>query len=134
MRRSTSRAVAFAWIAVAYLAAGAVALWMWTLLPPSTPAWERVAVADVAATIAVFAFSVAFDSSSFYDPYWSVAPMVIAPALACEAAAGVPVARKAAVLVLVLFWGARLTFNWARGWQGLAHEDWRYAKHRRPGR
>ena len=27
---------------------------------------------------------------------------------------------------LVLTWGARLTWNWARGWSGLVHEDWRY--------
>jgi steroid 5-alpha reductase family enzyme len=134
MRRSTSRAVGFAWIAVAYAVAGAVALWMWTRFAPGAPAWGRVAAADFAATVAVFAFSVVFDNSSFYDPYWSVAPMVIAPALAVSSAPGLPYGRKAAVLALVLFWGARLTFNWARGWQGLAHEDWRYADHRRPGR
>ena len=37
-----------------------------------------VAVGDVAATIAVFAFSVLFDNSSLYDPYWSLSPAVIA--------------------------------------------------------
>jgi steroid 5-alpha reductase family enzyme len=26
----------------------------------------------------------------------------------------------------VLLWGLRLTANWARGWSGLNHEDWRY--------
>jgi steroid 5-alpha reductase family enzyme len=30
------------------------------------------------------------------------------------------------VLIAVIAWGGRLTFNWARGWQGLGHEDWRY--------
>jgi steroid 5-alpha reductase family enzyme len=30
------------------------------------------------------------------------------------------------VIALVAAWGARLTFNWARGWHGLDHEDWRY--------
>lgn len=52
--------------------------------------------------------------------------MVIAPALVASAASGVPVARQALVTALVLFWGARLTFNFARGWEGLRHEDWRY--------
>jgi steroid 5-alpha reductase family enzyme len=134
MRRSTSRAVAFAFVAVAYVTAGVVALWMWTRFAPGAPAWEKVAVADASATVAVFVFSVVFNNSSFYDPYWSVAPMLIAPALAAQAAPGVPFARRTTVVVLVLFWGARLTFNWARGWQGLAHEDWRYVDHRRPGR
>jgi len=27
---------------------------------------------------------------------------------------------------LVLAWAARLTFNWARRWEGLGSEDWRY--------
>jgi steroid 5-alpha reductase family enzyme len=30
------------------------------------------------------------------------------------------------VLGLICLWGLRLTFNWARGWSGLSHEDWRY--------
>ena len=91
---------------------------------------ERIAAADVAATVAVFGFSVLFDKLEFYDPYWSVAPMVIAPVLAIGHVPGVPFAREATVVLLVLAWGARLTFNWARGWQGLTHEDWRYADHR----
>jgi steroid 5-alpha reductase family enzyme len=81
-------------------------------------------VADVAATAVVFAFSVGRNNSSIYDPYWSIAPMVIVVWLAVHAAA--PLAREVIVVGLVLAWGARLTWNWARGWQGLAHEDWRY--------
>jgi len=30
------------------------------------------------------------------------------------------------VLALVGWWAVRLTHNWARGWSGLGHEDWRY--------
>ena len=37
------------------------------------PLWVALA-ADVAATLLVFAFSVAFDNSSLYDPYWSAEP------------------------------------------------------------
>lgn len=83
--------------------------------------------ADVAATIAVFGFSLAFDNSSFYDPYWSVAPLPIAAYFALHtgaaAASGV---RTVLILVLVAAWGVRLTYNFLRGWQGLSHEDWRY--------
>jgi steroid 5-alpha reductase family enzyme len=134
MPRSGSRALGFAWIAVAYAVAAAVAVAVWTLFGPGAPAWEKIAAADGAATVAVFAFSVVFDNSSFYDPYWSVAPMLIAPALAAQSVASVPSVRRALVVALVLAWGARLTYNWARGWQGLAHEDWRYVDHRGKGR
>jgi len=33
--------------------------------------------------------------------------------------------RQTVVLAIVLFWGLRLTYNWARQWRG--NEDWRYA-------
>jgi steroid 5-alpha reductase family enzyme len=61
--------------------------------------------------------------------------LAIAPALmTLDSARQAPLARKAVVLTLVIVWGARLTYNWARGWQGLGHEDWRYAEYRRTGR
>ncbi|KAJ1496191.1 hypothetical protein T484DRAFT_1760027 [Baffinella frigidus] len=50
-------------------------------LPDSAP-FERVVVADVVATVVCFAFSFVVDNTSVYDPYWSVAPMIIAPYLA----------------------------------------------------
>lgn len=126
-----SRAAAFAWVVVAYAVAGLVAALVANACG-GAPTWVIVAAADGAATVAVFVFSRIFDNSSFYDPYWSVAPMVIAPALALGAAApGVPLARQILVIVLVLVWGARLTHNWARSWRGLGHEDWRYVDLRR---
>lgn len=120
-----SLAASFAWIAAAYAAAGLAAWAVAAVALPGAPLWLRVAAADAAATGAVFAFSVALDNSSVYDAYWSVAPMAIAPAL-CAAGGGAPFARRALVVALVLAWGARLTYNWARGWAGLHHEDWRY--------
>ncbi len=85
------------------------------------------AVANVVATIVIFGFSRAIDNSSVYDPYWSVVPPAICGywALLPEAAGGQPL-RQVVVLGLVGIWGFRLTFNFARRWQGLAHEDWRY--------
>jgi steroid 5-alpha reductase family enzyme len=127
-----SRSAGFAWIAVAYGVAGAAAYGATRWLPGDWALWKVVAAADVVATVVVFAFSVVLDNSSVYDPYWSVAPMVIAPALAAVGSA--PTARKGMVVALVLLWGARLTYNWARGWQGLGHEDWRYVELRRHGR
>jgi len=46
-------------------------------------------------------------------------------ALVPEAAGG-DRARLLVVYSLVTLWAVRLTWNWARGWRGLEHEDWRY--------
>jgi steroid 5-alpha reductase family enzyme len=92
---------------------------------------RTAAVADLAATVVVFVFSVALDNSSMYDPYWSVAPV---PILAFWLASGGGVtARQIVVLALVAIWAVRLTMNWLRRWRGLADEDWRYANYRRLG-
>jgi len=91
-----------------------------------------VGVGDLAATAVVFCASVLFDNSSLYDPYWSVAPLFIAPCFWLPEPGGL---RAGVVLVLVALWGLRLTHNWARGWRGLSHEDWRYVQIRqRTGR
>ena len=122
-----SRRASFVLVALAY---GAAVFSAWHVLHATAgwAPWWRVAVADGVATLVVFAFSVVLDNSSVYDPYWSVAPMLIAPWLSVATAApGVPLLRTLLVNGLVLCWGARLTWNWARGWRGLSHEDWRYA-------
>lgn len=111
-------------ITVAYVAAIGVALgvaWtVWDTMPP----WAAVLVADLAATVFVFGLSRAFDNTSMYDAYWSVAPPVIAGGLLLAHDGLAP--RGLVVFGLVLAWAIRLTFNWWRGWGGLSHEDWRY--------
>jgi steroid 5-alpha reductase family enzyme len=142
---------------LAYLLGGAAAIAVASLARARFPDLHPVLVAglaDLAATVVVFAFSVAFDNSSVYDPYWSVAPVAIALAwliggMAGSAGAGAPPPggaaangllglpgvgpRQAAVLLLVLAWSVRLTGNCLARWRGLAHEDWRYAERRRLG-
>ena len=84
-------------------------------------------VADVGATIAVFVASRLYDNSSLYDPYWSVAPLPIALYwMGTRATPEADAWRQLAALAVVAWWGGRLTYNWARGWGGLQHEDWRY--------
>jgi steroid 5-alpha reductase family enzyme len=112
-------------VVICYVLAGFVALLAAFALHGHHP----VAVAggaDLAATLAVFAFSLAFGNSSFYDAYWSVAPLPIALYWVGVADDGVPGLRQVLVVALVAAWGARLTWNWYRGWTGLDHEDWRY--------
>ncbi len=122
-------------IAAAYVAAIVVAAIVVAVAPEVGPAAHPLytaALADLAATLAVFAVSFFANNSSVYDPYWSVAPLALAPWLAAQpSAAGAPLARRALVIGLVTLWGLRLTYNWARGFSGLAHEDWRYVDLRR---
>jgi steroid 5-alpha reductase family enzyme len=86
--------------------------------------------ADAAATVVIFLFSVGLDNSSMYDPYWSVAPLPIALYWALGGENGSIPDRGFIVILLVLLWGSRLTYNWYRQWKGLVHEDWRYADFR----
>jgi steroid 5-alpha reductase family enzyme len=125
------RTAAFLWIVVAYLSALVAALVTGIAVSDSHPILVALA-ADLVATLVVFAFSFRFDNSSFYDAYWSVAPLPIALywTLAPGAELAVP-ARQAIAILVVSLWGLRLTSNWARGWHGLAHEDWRYVDLRR---
>jgi steroid 5-alpha reductase family enzyme len=89
-------------------------------------------VADIAATLVIFSFARMYSNASFYDAYWSLAPIAIALYWALGAAAESTLPeRQAMVITLVAVWGIRLTWNWARGWRGMGHEDWRYADFRR---
>ena len=85
--------------------------------------WLNLLIADVAATVVIFAFSVPFDSASVYDPYWSIQPVVI---LVDFAAGKELTVVRCFLLTAVIFGGTRLTANWAYTFQGLAHQDWRY--------
>jgi steroid 5-alpha reductase family enzyme len=121
---------AFSVIAMAY-AAGLFAAAITVALVPAESPLMRAFWADVVATCVIFGFSVKYDNSSFYDAYWSVAPVPIAIYwLLVPEAAGADALRQLVVLTLVLAWALRLTYNWARGWSGLDHEDWRYVDQR----
>jgi steroid 5-alpha reductase family enzyme len=120
--RSASFGIVIAAYLVALAAAFAVGLEMGSANPVFT-----VLVADSLATLVIFAFSMTLSNSSLYDPYWSVAPPVIALYwMGTVPGSAGPRVRHAIVLWLVLAWAARLTYNWACGWPGLHHEDWRY--------
>jgi steroid 5-alpha reductase family enzyme len=112
-----------AWVA-AYLVAAAVAVLVGRALAGHHPL-AVAGAADLAATAVVFAASFACDNTSIYDPYWSVAPPLLAAYYASLSTAPSG-ARTIATLALVTAWSVRLTWNWRRGWRGLAHEDWRY--------
>ena len=120
-----SRRVGFGLVTLAYAAAG-LAAWAVVAFAPGGHPLLRTFEADLAATVVVFLVSTVAGNASLYDPYWSVAPAVVVVAWALwRGDAG---ARQILVLTLVLIWAVRLTANWALGWRGLGHEDWRYVQ------
>jgi steroid 5-alpha reductase family enzyme len=85
-------------------------------------------IADIAATIVVFAASMIFNNSSIYDPYWSIAPIPIAFFWAFNSLShNISIIREIIVLVLLSTWAIRLTYNCMRRWTDIRQEDWRYA-------
>jgi steroid 5-alpha reductase family enzyme len=85
----------------------------------------NVLIANAIATVVIFSFSLIFNNSSIYDPYWSAVPPVIVLYLIQIFPQG-DYFRQLIILLLVSFWSIRLTVNWFRGWQGTNHQDWRY--------
>lgn len=125
MRDETAYWRGTTWVALTYFAAFTAGMLSIALSAHLDPLW-RAAIADVVATLVVFAFSAAFRNASLYDPYWSVAPIAIVAYWTILAGDDGVLVRQALVMGVVAFWGTRLTTNWAIGWGGLDHEDWRY--------
>ena len=110
-------------ISCIYLIAAVIALCTYLLLPFSF--WLNLLIADIAATVFVFIFSVIFRNASVYDPYWSVQPIVI---VLCYALGSKLTFATFLILISVFYWGIRLTGNWAYTFGGLNCQDWRYTK------
>lgn len=89
---------------------------------------ENLFVVDVLATIFIFCCSLIWKNSSWYDAYWSVIPPVILLLPFIYGIAPDSSERMWLLITGVMFWAARLTYNWARNWEGFSHEDWRYIR------
>ena len=120
------RAESFVRVVLTYLVAvGAGAAWL--LAGPDTGwLWLDALVADVLATLVVFASSRLHGNSSLYDAYWSVVPPLLMLWWWTEREAGTDAGRFALMALVMVLWAVRLTANWAWSWPGLHHEDWRY--------
>src|SRR3954463_9508298 len=104
-----ARPAAFAVVTGCYLVAGAAALVTALILRHHHPITVAF-VADLVATVAVFALSMLLANSSLYDPYWSVAPPVIAiawVAVSPDHLGGGVTARQVIVKLLVAIWAIR---------------------------
>lgn len=115
------------WMLGAYALAIVISYSCLFTIGDAMPLWSAILVADVVGTCIIFGFSMIFNNSSMYDPYWSVAPICIGLYLLWQPEGeAVSIFRQLLVIFLVTTWGVRLTFNFLRGWGGLKHEDWRY--------
>ncbi|MFD4325699.1 DUF1295 domain-containing protein [Nocardioides sp. NPDC058538] len=113
-------------VAAAYVIALAVAS-AWLIWGPDTRhLWLDALIADVLATLVIFAASRLHKNSSFYDAYWSVVPPLLLLYWWASAGEDVPDVRVILVALVVLGWSIRLTGNWVCAFPGLHHEDWRY--------
>ena len=120
-RLKQNRAASFVAVALVYIIATVVGIAVYRML--DLPWWLSLLIADVAATVVTFIFSVIFENASVYDPYWSVQPPVILIAFAIGKELTV---LGVLLLIVVSFWAIRLTTNWAYTFANLNHQDWRY--------
>lgn len=90
----------------------------------------RFLYADLAMTVVTFLFSVLRKNSSVYDAYWSLIPFFFILAWFFFFMGENWTWPQGLVAGVVSFWSWRLTLNWAIGWPGWHHEDWRYVNFR----
>ncbi len=116
-----SRIKSFAVIALVYLVASCGGIVLYDMLPFNEA--FNLLLADIFATLIVFLYSVVLENASVYDPYWSVAPIVVS--CYCAISCGFNFV-SALIFIAVMIWGVRLTLNWAYTFKSLNHQDWRY--------
>lgn len=116
-----NRLISYIVVSIVYILATLAGVGVYLWLPFSF--WVNLLLADIAATVVTFIFSVLFRNASVYDPYWSVQPIVIGIAFAIG---GKSTVAGWMLLSVVIVWGVRLTANWAYTFDGMDHQDWRY--------
>ena len=120
-RLKNHRAASFVAVTLVYIFAAAVGVLVYRLVGLTW--WLSLLIADAAATVATFIFSLIFNNASVYDPYWSVQPPVILVAFSIGRELN---ALGVLLIAVVFFWAIRLTANWAYTFANLNHQDWRY--------
>lgn len=121
MKLKESRGLSFILIVIVYLLALAAGIGVYVACPFAL--WAKLLLADIAATVVTFIFSLLFQNASVYDPYWSVQPISILFLLLTEFR---PTMSAVLPLIAVALWGIRLTANWAYTFKNLTAQDWRY--------
>lgn len=126
---SMNRSRSFALIVGLYVVAVALALLVAARFGTESPTLALVLGYAASVTFLYVASQIVGNGSTF-DAWWSVMPPVFAIWLAVvfqgSSDFAVDDQRRWLVAACAVLWGLRLTANWAIGWPGLHHEDWRY--------
>lgn len=86
----------------------------------------ELAAAQLLAAVVFFIFSFLCNNSSLNDTYWSSAPIAFVIYYLSLSGFEENTFRKILLLIIVSFWGLRLTAYVLYYWRGLRHEDWRF--------
>ena len=101
-----NRVASFVVVTLVYIIATVAGIAVYRMLDLSW--WLSLLIADVAATVVTFIFSLIFGNASVYDPYWSVQPPVILIAFSL----GTQLTALGILLIgVVSYWAIRLTAN-----------------------
>lgn len=114
-------------VAFVYISAIIMSYWLYLLIDFTTPVWELLII-DLSATLYVYLWSCIWRNASLYDPYWSVAPLLLGLFWLDQSYSSIsqiPI-KIWFIYGIIVLWGIRLTWNWMRWFTGLDYEDWRY--------
>lgn len=119
------RAQSFVFVIFVYAFAVLIGGFIFIVAMPAMHMLAAMLLADTVATVVVWLSGIIVKNSSMYDPYWSVIPPLIFIGFLLGRGEQVTLAQYF-VLSVVLVWSVRLTYNWAIGFLGIKHADWRY--------
>ena len=89
--------------------------------------WLEIISAHLIATFVIFFFSLIYKNSSLIDPFWSVMPFFIFLYLVFNVQVEESLTSRSILIgIPITYYAMRLTWNWAKGWEGLNDEDFRY--------
>ena len=120
--RHASRSQSFIIITLCYIVTAVIGICVFQIL--QTPHWFTLLIADLAATVFIWITSQLLQNASVYDPYWSVQPPIILALVYLFLGKQEP--GSILLVLLIAFWGARLSINWMGSFTGLHKQDWRY--------
>ena len=109
-----------------YIAAYFGGFGIFILLPADMHILFKLLIADIAATVVIWIFSIIFNTASIYDPYWSVQTPVIYLSLLIYT--GNYNFGNILLFIFITLWAIRLTGNFIITFGDIKYCDWRYTE------
>lgn len=110
----------------AYMIAIVVGLMTYQLLKePISNILFLTLIANIVMTFIIYLIGLFVKNASMYDPYWSVIPPIIMVWWMIDLKVSINV-TVVLLLVGMMVWAVRLTYNWWKNWTGFKEQDWRY--------